>query len=132
MDTLAIAWTSLGQDGSGNGIYARVFDATTGANMMAEFRVNEYINNGQMATSICAISEDSFAVAWESNGQDGSGYNINAKVLSVQASSTTPNSFFFLPPVSPEGISGYGILFLLSSLGTSIILFMRKLKKHSP
>ncbi|TFF98444.1 MAG: hypothetical protein EU541_06850 [Promethearchaeota archaeon] len=68
-DSFAVAWESEGQDGDGRGIYASVINATTGTNMTAEFRVNDYTSNDQKDPSLTALSEDSFVAAWESGGQ---------------------------------------------------------------
>ncbi|MBD3216433.1 MAG: hypothetical protein GF311_27720, partial [Candidatus Lokiarchaeota archaeon] len=82
-DKFAVAWQSDGQDGDLEGIYASVFNATTGMNMTAEFRVNEYITNAQQFPSLCALSEDKFAAAWQSYDQDGSVDNIYASVFNA-------------------------------------------------
>jgi methionine-rich copper-binding protein CopC len=80
-DTFAVAWESVGQDGSGFGVYAAVFNATTGANLMAEFRVNTYTASDQENPAVSALTADTFAVTWQSNGQDGSGYGVYAAVF---------------------------------------------------
>ena len=70
-DTFAVAWASGGQDpGDGinvYGVYASVFDATTGKNITNEFRVNQETSYDQQNPSISALSNDTFAVAWQSN-----------------------------------------------------------------
>jgi methionine-rich copper-binding protein CopC len=82
-DTIAVAWTSYGQDGSGYGVYAAVFNATTGAILTAEFRVNNYTTNEQKYPSVSALTADTFAVAWSSYEQDGSGYGVYAAVFNA-------------------------------------------------
>ena len=44
-ETFAVAWESYTQDGSEFGVYARVFNATTGVNLTREFQVNYETNN---------------------------------------------------------------------------------------
>ena len=82
-DSFAVAWQSDGQDGSDEGVYATVIDATTGNNMTSEIQVNYNTTSVQGWPSICALSSDSFAVAWRSNGQDSDGYGIYATVINV-------------------------------------------------
>ena len=79
-DTFAVAWESYGQDGSSWGIYASVFNATTGKNITSEFRVNQYTDKSQANPSICALSNDTFAVAWEINIQ----YELSSNVLKAR------------------------------------------------
>ena len=88
-DAFAVAWMSSGQDGSGYGVYARVFNATTGNNITAEIRANQYTTNEQMNPSICGLPNDSVAVAWQSYGQDSSGFGIYFSVFGPDISAPT-------------------------------------------
>ncbi len=88
-DTLAIAWESFQQDGSQHGIYARVFNATTGSNITSEFRVNYYWSSNELSPSICALTNDTFAVAWDSLGQDG----ICARVFNATTGKSITSEF---------------------------------------
>ncbi len=74
----AVAWQSGGQDGSGDGIYARVFDAN-GLPLADEFLVNSNTENNQTNPSIAMDDAGNFVVAWESAEQDGSGLGIFAQ-----------------------------------------------------
>ena len=76
----AVAWQSAGQDGSGDGIYARVFDAT-GAPISNETLVNSYTENNQQSPRIAMDDAGNFIVVWESAGQDGGGLGIYAQRL---------------------------------------------------
>jgi hypothetical protein len=64
-----IAWTGQGQDGSGDGVFARRFSATGGAG--AEFRVNTYTTNRQWTPRIAVDRAGNFVVGWHSykNGE---------------------------------------------------------------
>jgi large repetitive protein len=73
-----IAWTSFGQDGSGNGIYARRYSAT-GIAQGGEFRVNTYTTNQQISATAAMDVSGNIVVAWASSGQDGSDYNVYAQ-----------------------------------------------------
>ena len=82
-DTFVVAWESNLQDTSGEGVYATIINATTGNNMTAEFQVNNYVTNSQARPSICALSSDTFAVAWDSNLQDTSGAGVYATIFNA-------------------------------------------------
>jgi hypothetical protein len=73
-----VAWASSGQDGGGYGIYAQRY-AADGAPLGTEFRVNTHTLDDQMAPSVAMAADGRFIVAWESYGQDGSGYGIYAQ-----------------------------------------------------
>jgi len=65
-----IVWQSWGQDGSGFGIFARLFDSN-GDPQGPEFQVNTYISDHQMQPAVAVQSEGDFLVVWTSQGQDG-------------------------------------------------------------
>ena len=67
-----VAWTSVGQDGSVDGVYAQRFDAA-GAAQGVEFRVNTFTTGSQRAPLIAMNASGSFVIAWDSTGQDGGG-----------------------------------------------------------
>lgn len=69
-DKFAVVWESLGPDPDYWCVYTSVFSATTGQNLTNEVRANHYTTSNQLRPSICAISNDSYAVAWKSYGQD--------------------------------------------------------------
>jgi hypothetical protein len=92
-DKIAIVWESYDQDGDVDGIYANIFNATTGMNMTAEFRVNEYITNAQQDPSICALSEDKIIVAWDSYEQDGNLGGIYAGVFNATSGTSLTSEF---------------------------------------
>lgn len=73
-----VAWTSANQDGSGNGVYARRYDAA-GVPLSGEFRVNTYWTNAQQNPAVGVDASGNFVVAWESLNQDGSGNGVYAQ-----------------------------------------------------
>ena len=95
-----VTWTSQGQDGGGQGVYARVYDAMgVGGN---EFLVNTTTSGDQMASSIGVSADGSFVIAWEGNGpgdssgvfaqrfdatgtKDGSEFRVNTTTSNSQA-----------------------------------------------
>ncbi len=74
----AVAWQSAGQDGSGDGIYARVYDAS-GLPLGDEFLVNANTENHQTNPSIAMDDAGNFVVAWESDAQDGNALGVFAQ-----------------------------------------------------
>jgi hypothetical protein len=64
-----IAWSSLGQDGSGYGVYAQHY-AANGTAMGAEFQANTYTFSQQDSPSIAGLSNGDFVITWEGYGQE--------------------------------------------------------------
>lgn len=73
-----VTWTSAGQDGSGDGVFARRFDK--GGNPISpEFRVNQWTTGNQTRSSVAMDSLGNFVVVWESdNNTDPAGVNIDS------------------------------------------------------
>jgi hypothetical protein len=69
-----VVWASLGQDGSGYGIFGQRY-ASDGTPLGGEFRVNTYTTGFQGHPSVDMTPEGHFVVAWEgeSAGEDGLG-----------------------------------------------------------
>jgi cysteine-rich repeat protein len=72
---VVVVWQSDGQDGSGQGVYARLWDAT-GTVARDEFRVNTYTTGAQYDPSVAMDSSGRFVVVWTSFAQDGSSYGV--------------------------------------------------------
>jgi len=83
-----IAWRSLLQDGSGQGIYAQLYDAA-GTAVGGEFRVNTFTTNSQSAPSATMQPNGDFLIAWETNGQEGSGLGQAVYMQRYSASGVT-------------------------------------------
>ncbi|MFK7888897.1 MAG: LamG-like jellyroll fold domain-containing protein, partial [Gammaproteobacteria bacterium] len=58
-----VVWQSVGQDGSGAGVYAQRYDAG-GVAQGSEFRVNTVTLGNQSLPSVSMASDGSFAVSW--------------------------------------------------------------------
>jgi hypothetical protein len=79
-----IAWQSAGQDTSGYGVYAKVYDAQ-GAVVLDEFLVNtSYFQDDQQGPVIATLPGGSFVVIWESMGQDGGGLGVAGQVFDAE------------------------------------------------
>lgn len=109
-----IAWQSTSQDGSGEGIYARRYNAS-GTALATEFRVNNYTTGNQVAPSIALDAAGNFAIAYQSAGQDGGGegvyvrrYNSSGTALAVeQLVSTTTAGNQTVPTLAYDATGGF-------------------------
>jgi hypothetical protein len=70
-----VVWASELQDGSLSGIYGQRFDSA-GIPQGGEFPVNTYTTDDQQQPSVSIDASGNFAVAFESQGQDGSGRGV--------------------------------------------------------
>ncbi len=70
-----VTWQSNIQDGSGYGVYQRVYDAQ-GATTGADILVNVTTASDQQGPSVTALKNGGWVVTWQSNLQDGSGYGV--------------------------------------------------------
>ncbi|MEZ0369709.1 MAG: hypothetical protein ACAI44_11545, partial [Candidatus Sericytochromatia bacterium] len=79
-----VVWESGYQDGDDTGIYGRYFSAgsLTGS---SEFRANDVTSSRQSDPVVAIDAAGDFVVAWQSNGQDGSGYGVFARHFSAGA-----------------------------------------------
>ncbi|UCE36192.1 MAG: hypothetical protein JSW00_11670 [Thermoplasmata archaeon] len=73
-----IVWYSMGQDGSGTGIYARRYN-NNGNPISDEFQVNTYITDNQILPSVAMDLDGNFVITWSSYEQDGSDYGVFAR-----------------------------------------------------
>ncbi|TFG19321.1 MAG: hypothetical protein EU529_16505 [Promethearchaeota archaeon] len=83
-DMFVVTWESRLQDGSGDGVYAKVFNATTGQHIISEFQVNDHTQYTQRSPTVCALSNDTFAIAWESYEQDGDLNGIYCTIFRIE------------------------------------------------
>ena len=97
-----VTWTSVGQDGSGTGIYAQRFDRT-GEPRGTEIAVTTETLNDQRDSSIAMAADGSFVIVWRSDVQDGSSGGIfgqrfaadgSALGAEFQLNTTTANDQF--------------------------------------
>jgi hypothetical protein len=71
----AVVWASPNQDGDASGVFGQRF-IVSGTPLGPEFRVNTYTTAGQRHPAVASSFAGNFAVVWESDQQDGSGYGI--------------------------------------------------------
>jgi hypothetical protein len=87
-----VVWQSIGQDGSGFGVYGQRFNADSTKNG-AEFPVNTFTTNDQSQAKIAVNSDNTFTVVWTSYSQDGSAEGIYGQRFNADA---TKNGSEFL------------------------------------
>jgi hypothetical protein len=75
-----IAWDSFGQDGDREGVFAQRFSAT-GKRVGSEFQVNSYTTGSQFRNAIVSHGGSFFSVVWLSDGQDGDGLGVFARLF---------------------------------------------------
>ncbi len=78
-DQYIIVWESYLQDGSKNGIYAKIYNDNNEI-LLEEFLVNNHIVNHQQNPFAKSVS-DNFVIVWESYHQDGSYFGIYSKIV---------------------------------------------------
>jgi hypothetical protein len=77
-----VAWHGFAQDGSDYGVFARRFNAM-GVAQGVEFQVNVYTPLDQNDPAVGMESDGDFAVAWDSEGQDGSDVGVFARLFTA-------------------------------------------------
>jgi serralysin len=128
-----VTWTSVGQDGSGDGIYAQRYTAmpsggpgmTPGPIMAVggEFLVNTSSADNQSFSSVAGLEDGGFVVTWQSNGQDGSSGGIYAQRFDAtgmaaggeQLINTTTSNHQAYPAIS--ALVGGGYVVMWDSIG---------------
>jgi hypothetical protein len=73
-----VAWSSDGEDGSGAGVFGRVY--YFGVDPKEVFRFNEFTAGSQTRASVAAVPEADLVVLWDSEGQDGSGSAVYGRI----------------------------------------------------
>jgi len=83
-----IVWTSEGQDGSYGGIYGQRYNAS-GIAQGGEFLINSFTTSLQFNPSVAMDAAGNFAVSWDSDGQDGNGIGVYARLFNSDGSPRT-------------------------------------------
>ncbi|MFN9506317.1 MAG: DUF4347 domain-containing protein, partial [Rubrivivax sp.] len=75
-----VVWTSDGQDGSGRGVYARLFGPTgTPLPPDADIQVNTTTAGDQQYARVAMTEQGAFVVTWTQDSQNGQGENVGAR-----------------------------------------------------
>src|SRR5262245_43802975 len=83
-----VVWTSVGQDGSGYGVFGQRFDSA-GNRLGTEFQVNTYTTEYQAYPTVAMNESRQFVVSWHSYGQDGDNYGILAQRYDAEGAPLT-------------------------------------------
>jgi cysteine-rich repeat protein len=86
-----VAWESEGQDGSDRGVFAQWYDRE-GKPVGTEFWLNSHTDDTQEGATVALGPGANAAVAWDSNGQDGSGFGVFALIRTLCDHSTCGNN----------------------------------------
>lgn len=85
--SFVVVWNSFLQDGSGNTVITRIFDAD-GTPVGPEIQVNQETEGNQFVAGIDARPDGGFVVTWHSQEQDGSGYGVFARIFDAAGAAT--------------------------------------------
>lgn len=117
---LVIVWESY--DGASFDVLAQLFDSS-GEPIGEEFTVNQYSLGFQWRPAVSFGATNSFAVAWDSIGQDGDGDGIFSRCYSASCAAAVPQP----PSTSPTSPSkGGGGSFDLATLAILLALGLRR------
>ncbi|MGE3935403.1 MAG: hypothetical protein AB7F67_19230 [Rhodospirillaceae bacterium] len=75
-------WESFEQDGSGEGVFGRLYNAD-GSPATGEFQVNTFTTGDQRDPRVASLADGGFIVTWESVNQDGSGQGVYAQAYNA-------------------------------------------------
>ncbi|BAU41028.1 cadherin domain-containing protein [Leptolyngbya sp. O-77] len=78
--SFVVTWSSVGQDGSGFGVYAQKF-SSTGARVGTEFPVNSTTASNQQNSHVAIAPDGNFVITWSSENQDGSSWGVYARLF---------------------------------------------------
>jgi hypothetical protein len=73
-----ITWTSNGQDGSGDGVFAQRYDSA-GMAQGGELPINTFTAGNQFGRAVAMDDDGNFTVVWTSDGEDGDDYGVFAR-----------------------------------------------------
>jgi hypothetical protein len=114
---VVVVWSSFGQDGSLQGVFARLF-TPTGSPLSAEFQVNQTYLNNQRNPAVAPLSGGGFVVVWISELQRSSAsVDVYGRVFNSAGGAATgefpindlTNSFCANPTVSESPQGGFAV-----------------------
>ena len=80
-----VSWSSRGQDGGNNGVFAQRFDED-GNTVGPEIQVNTHTARNQIRSSITGLASEGFVVTWSSFNQDGQSYGVYGQMFDKSGS----------------------------------------------
>lgn len=120
---LVVVWTSLGQDGSMEGVYGQRLDPS-GARLGDEFRVNVFTSFNQRSPVVGALADGDFVVVWVSENQRYENsvdllarrFNRDGSPDSNEVLVTTSRTLSANPAIASAGDRGFVIAWSSQSL----------------
>jgi len=73
-----VVWDSRDQDGSGLGVYGRIF-SLSGAKVGSPFRINKVFADDQFAPRVAALADGNFVVVWTNTTADVTVQDVHAQ-----------------------------------------------------
>ncbi len=115
-----MTWQSFAQDGSSYGIYSRSYDAG-GIPTSDETALNSFTAGQQSLPAIAGLAGGGYVAAWQSYGQDTSGFGVYSQAVGTQPThiwtGTAAADSYTAPTVDDWTISGLGGNDTLSGFG---------------
>lgn len=113
---VAVAWCSDRQDGSMQGVFARIVN-TNGQFATSPFQVNQFTNWNQRAPAIAVLSNGNFVVAWVSEQQQSIGtadgmariFNGSGQPVTDEFRINTSSSICATPAIAKLGSGGFTV-----------------------
>ncbi|MBB6523477.1 Ig-like domain-containing protein [Pseudoteredinibacter isoporae] len=115
-----ISWMSHGQDGSGEGVYMRVFDAA-GEAISGDVRVSDSTIGHQANPSITTLSDGRFIVSWDAQNANGIPqataklFDSEGNALSAEFSLSDSSNPQFQTHISATADGGFAVSWLAVS-----------------
>lgn len=100
-----VAWQSFGQDGSANGVFAKLY-SNDGTVLGGEFQINTYTEGNQENPSIAVLQNDNIAVLWQSYEEDSYSYNIVGQI--IDSSGNKVGAEFLINEFNAEKLENFG------------------------
>ncbi len=127
-----VVWESYLQDGSGEGVYAQLYDAT-GSAVGGEFRVNTATSGSQSQPDVAMSNDGSFVVTWQSKDADEVGiyfqrYDASGTAIGGEVQANTAESWRQENPVIAMNNAGEFVIAWQSELqdGDSLGVYARR------
>lgn len=138
-NNVLIVWHSYGQDGSGRGVYAKLYDKN-GNNLTNEFRVNDYTQKNQEYPSITSLNNGYFVCVWQSERLSDNNHDIYLQLISgsgqrigkaLMVNYATDDDQKYPHPFSIDATNTIGVVWQSSSISGNVLNTNIVLKAYS-
>jgi len=119
-----VTWSSYGQNGSMWGIFARELSAKGAASPKKEFQVSQYTQFSQRKSSVAALTNGNFVIAWVSEQERFSGsVDVYARIFNAAGAPVTDEipvnsstNWCDTPDVAPNNDGGFTVVWAQKDL----------------